>query len=167
MTISRRYIMFDGTTSRILRVLGMLGLVFALLGSTMPVSAGNGAVTETIHISEQYTFVDTIFCPDVLAEVDIQMEGVIHFTERPNGTMMAVGSLRATFEATTLETNETYTGRYRGQFQEIYNSNTEVLHTVLNFQVVGPDGSKTTIHVLFHMNTNPNNTNFNFEVMCR
>jgi hypothetical protein len=158
--------MFDGTTSRILRVLSMLGLVFALLGSTMPVSAGNGAVTETIHISEQATFVDTIFCPDVEAEIDIQIEGVIHFTERPNGTMMLVGSFRATFEATTLETNETYTGRYTQNFQEIYNSNTEVQRFLLNIQAVGPDGSKTTIHVLTYMIANPNNTNFDFKVVC-
>jgi hypothetical protein len=159
--------MFDGKTLRILRVLGILGLLFALLGSTMPVSAGNGAVTETIHISEQATFVDTIFCPDVLAEVDIQIQGVVHFTERPNGTMMAVGSFRATFEATTLETNETYTGRYTQKFQEIYNSDTEVQRFMLNIQAVGPDGSKTTIHVLVHMNANPNNTNFDFKVICR
>jgi hypothetical protein len=159
--------MFSGTTSRILRVLGMLGLVFALMGSTMPVSAGNGAVTGTIHISEQATFVDTIFCPDELAEIDIQIEGVVHFTERPNGTMMAVGSFRATFEATTLETNETYTGSYTQNFQEIYNSNTEVQRFLLNIQAVGPDGSKTTIHVLVHMNANPNNTNFHFKVICR
>jgi hypothetical protein len=159
--------MFNGTTSRILRVLSMLGLVFALIGSTMPVSAGNGAVTETIHISEQVTFVDTLFCPDVLAEVDIQIEGVVHFTERPNGTMMAVGSFRATFEATTLETNETYTGSYTSQFQYIDNSNTEVQRFLLNIQAVGPDGSKTIIHVLVHMNANPNNTNFVFKVICR
>jgi hypothetical protein len=159
--------MLYGTTSRIFRLLSMLGLVFALLGSTIPVSAGNGAVTGTIHISQQETFVDTIFCPDVMAEIDIQIEGVIHFTERPNGTMMAVGSFRATFEATTLETNETYMGRYTQNFQEIYNSNTQIQRFLLNIQAVGPDGSKTTIHVLSHMNANPNNTNFDFKVICR
>jgi hypothetical protein len=159
--------MFDGTRSRFLRVLSVLGLVFALLGSTIPVSAGNGAVTETIHIREQETFVDTIFCPDVVAEVSIQIEGVIHFTERPNGTMMAVGSFRATFEATTLATNETYTGRYTQKFQDIFNSNSEVQRFLLNIQAVGPDGSKTTIHVLTHMNANPNNTNFDFKLVCR
>jgi hypothetical protein len=158
--------MFVGTMVRVFRVFGLLALVFALLVSTMPVSAGNGAVTETIHISEQATFVDTIFCPDVLAVVDIQIEGVIHFTERPNGTVMAVGSFRATFEATTLETNETYTGSYTQSFQEVTNSKTDIQRFMLNIKAIGPDGSKTTIHVLLHMNANPNNTNFNFEVMC-
>jgi hypothetical protein len=159
--------MFTRKTARILRVLSMLALVFALLGSTMPVSAGNGAVTQTIHISEQATFVDTIFCPDVEAEIDIQIEGVIHFTERPNGTMLATGSFRATFEATTLDTNETYTGRYTQRFKEIYNSNTAIERFMVNIQAVGPDGSKTTIHLLSHMNANPNHTNFDFKLVCQ
>jgi hypothetical protein len=153
-------------TVKMFRTVSILALAFVLLAGTFPAAAGNGAVTETIHVSDEETFVDTLYCPDVQAEIHTSIEGVFHLTERPNGTYMVVGSARGTFEATPLGTDDVYTGRFQQSFVEIINTQTEVQQFNLNIMGVAPDGSKVNVHVVAYMIVNPNNVNFDFKVIC-
>jgi hypothetical protein len=136
---------------------GILGVAASLMAglalAAAPAIAGNGAQTETIHFTDEDSFVvgpDDVACGvGVGSVITVQFKGVVHITEGPNGQFHITGTTVGDITV-AVAGGQTYTGHFADWFGFNANSRNEAGTFTSNNVLRAPDGSRLNVHFLGH-----------------
>jgi hypothetical protein len=125
-----------------------------------PVSNGNGSATCTVHMQNQ-TMTGPVFpnvCPDGSVVpggllTTTVANGVFHLTINKAGDAWSTGTIEGTFVFVADGTGVMYTGHFAQWFGDSVNNQNQVHHATINFVGSSADGSRISLHVEFHFNT--------------
>jgi hypothetical protein len=139
-------------------------MLFALPGY----AAGKGAQTETIHFEDTDTFTVEPDCglPEGTVAF-IEVKGVMHTTEGPNGQIHTTGTFVGDPLTLTLPDGTVFTGHFADHFATNLNSRNESETFTSNNVVKAADGSRLHLHFLDHFNLSATGEpHFFFQLNC-
>jgi hypothetical protein len=139
-------------------------VLFALPGY----AGGNGAQTETIHFEDTDTFTVGPDCglPEGTVAF-IEVSGVMHTTERPNGQIHTNGTFVAHTLTLTLPDGKVFTGHFADHFATNLNNRNETATFTSNNILRAADGSRLQLHFLDHFNLSATGEpHFFFQLNC-
>jgi hypothetical protein len=131
-----------------------VSLIVGLALAAAPALAGNGAQTETIHFTDEDSFVvgpDDVACGVGIGSViTVQFKGVVHITEGPNGQFHITGTNVGDITI-AVAGGQTYTGHFADWFGFNANSRNAAGTFTSNNVLRAADGSRLNVHFLGHM----------------
>ena len=135
---------------------GIFLVVAAIAGLAFAAAAfagGKGAQTETIHFTEEDTFVvlpgEEACGVGVGSVISVDFKGVVHITEGPTGQFHITGTNVGDITI-AVAGGQTYTGHFADWFGFNANSRNEAGTFTSNNILTAPDGSRLNVHFLGH-----------------
>jgi len=149
---------------RFVRVAGLVAVVALVAAAAATANAGgNGTVTITTigHNDTLFSFPVTNPCTGASGTLTaVSANDVFHvtfFTAPGADEFWVTGTGEGTATFTPDDPNGiSASGHFAAWFGESGNNKNDVQHDTNNFQLIGSDGSRTTVHAVDHLSTNAN-----------
>jgi hypothetical protein len=148
---------------RIVALLAVLVLVFAVTTGASAAGAGAVSFTQTDHNLTQ-TATDVNPCTGAPGTVTITGNNVFHMTTLANGTFWLTGTSEGTFTFVPDDpTQPTYTGHFTTWFGDNDNLKNGNETSTFSLHGVGSDGSKLTFHDVAHLSVSATGATVSFD----